>query len=57
MYTRSYGNSFNHTTPAGWIGREVPTVWPPWSPDLTPDFFLCGYINNPLYKAKNNNGQ
>jgi len=31
--------------PNRWIGRDVPTPWPPRSPDIAPlDFFLWGYF-------------
>ena len=27
-----------------WIGRGGPVAWPPRSPDLTPDYFLWGFM-------------
>jgi hypothetical protein len=35
-----------------WIGRGVPIIWPPRSPDLTPlDFCLCGYMQSLVYET------
>ena len=35
-----------------WIGRDGPTPWPPWSPDITPlDLFLLGYIKDKVFST------
>jgi len=34
-----------------WIERNGFVAWPPRLPDLTsPDFYLCGYLKNTVYK-------
>ena len=36
--------------PKRWIGRDVPTSWPPRSPNITSlDFFLWGYVKDKLF--------
>ena len=40
------------TFPNRWIGRDGPTPWPPWSPDITPlDFFLWGYVKDKVFST------
>ena len=35
-----------------WIGRDGPTAWPPWSPDLTPmNYFVWGHIKPLIYTS------
>jgi hypothetical protein len=38
------------TFPNRWIQRDVPTPWPPRSPDITPlDLFLWGYVKDKVF--------
>lgn len=40
--------------PGRWIGTNGPVRWPPRSPDLSIlDFFLWGYLQNIIYKNRN----
>lgn len=39
--------------PNKWIGRGGPILWPPRSPDLTPqDFFLWGFLKDRVFRTK-----
>jgi len=40
------------TFPNRWIGRDVPTPWPPRSPDITTlDFFLWRYVKGKVFST------
>jgi len=40
------------TFPDRWIGSDVPTPWPPRSPDITPlGFCLWGYVKDKVFST------
>ena len=43
---------FGLTFPNRWIGRDVPTTWPPRSPDINPlNFLLWRYVKDKVFST------
>ena len=53
--TADVRNLLDRHFPGRWMGRMGPVVWPPRSPDLSPnDFFLWGYLKTKIYTQQFN---